>query len=293
MDSSSTYRVIELLKMSTDYLDKKQIDNPRLNSELLLGHVLKMNRVQLYLNFEKPLTGDELDRYRDLLKRRGTHEPIQYILGETEFYSLKLKVNRHTLIPRPETEILVDTAIGQVQKIFDPEKTIEILDVGTGCGNIAIALAKNIERSFVTAIDIHDETLQVAEQNAKFHQVDHKVTFFKQDIFTNNLNLSCKYNMIVSNPPYISQQEFELLPREVRDYEPYISLNGGNDGMNFYRRLATIAKQLLLAQGFIIIEIGASQAKTIKELFSKKSSFRSNEIINDLNGMPRVFLAMT
>ncbi len=291
MNNSSSYKVIEILKMSTDYLATKGIENARLNSELLLGHVLKMNRVQLYLNFEKPLTVPELDLFRAFLKRRANHEPIQYILEETEFYSLKLKLNRHTLIPRPETEILVDTVIDNCKKFEDQEKTIRILDIGTGSGNIAISLAKNLKRAFITAIDIQNEALQIAKINAEYHQVDHKIEFLKRDIFTENLDFSCIFHVIVSNPPYISKHEFEALPKEVKDYEPYIALNGGPDGLTFHRRLAQLSKQFLMSDGIIAIEIETFQSDKVKQLFSETELFRQIEIIKDLNGLPRVLLA--
>jgi release factor glutamine methyltransferase len=291
MSESYNYRVIDILKMSTDYLEKKGIENPRLNVELLLGHVLKLSRVQLYLNFEKPLAPLELDQFREILKRHAGHEPIQYILGEAEFYSLKLKVNRSTLIPRPETEILVDTVIEQYKKNFDQQKTVEILDIGTGSGNIAIALAKNIGRAHITAIDILEEALDIAKQNADFHQVYQKINFIKQDIFTENIDLVCKYHIIVSNPPYISSAEFERLPLEVKNYEPYVALDGGEEGLTFHCRLVELSKKLLLSDGFIAIEIGAFQSDSVYQVFLNSDSFQEIKIINDLNGLPRVWLA--
>lgn len=285
------YRVIDLLKMSTDYLEKKGIESARLNVELLLGHVLKFSRVQLYLNFERPLTTPELDQLRELLKRRANHEPIQYITGETEFFSLKFKVNRHTLIPRPETEILVETVIEQCKKIFAQEEPIEILDIGTGSGNIAIALAKNIERAFITAIDIQNEALLIAKENAAYHQVSEKIKFIEQDIFAEIADLAGKHHIIVSNPPYISREEFENLPKEVKDYEPYIALDGGSEGFAFHNRLAEISTQLLSSDGFIAIEIGAFQANMVHQLFLETELFQHIEVINDLIGLPRVLLA--
>ena len=291
MSESPNYRIIEILKMSTEYLEKKGIENPRLNVELLLGHVLKLSRVQLYLNFEKPLAPSELDQFREFLKRRAGHEPIQYILGEVEFYSLKLKVNRSTLIPRPETEILVDTVIEQYKKNFDQQKTVEILDIGTGSGNIAIALAKNINDAHIAAIDIQKEALDIARQNADFHQVCQKINFIKQDIFAENTELASKYHIIVSNPPYISRAEFEHLPLEVKNYEPYIALDGGEGGLTFHRRLVELSKKLLLPYGFVAIEIGAFQSDNVYQVFFNSDSFQEIEIINDLNGLSRVLLA--
>ena len=291
MSESPNYRVIDILKISTDYLEKKGIENPRLNVELLLGHVLKLSRVQLYLNFEKPLAPSELDQFRDFLKRRAGHEPIQYILGEVEFYSLKLKVNRSTLIPRPETEILVDTVIEQYKKNFDQQKTVEIFDIGTGSGNIAIALAKNINDAHITAIDIQEEALDIARQNADFYQVCQKIDFIKQDIFTDNIDFGCKYHIIVSNPPYISRAEFKYLPLEVKNYEPYIALDGGEQGLTYHRRLLEVSKKLLLPYGFVAIEIGAFQLDNVYKVFLNSDLFQKIEMINDLNSLPRVLLA--
>lgn len=291
MSEPSNYRVIDLLKMSTDYLEKKGIEHPRLNAELLLASVLKFNRVQLYLNFEKPVAHSELDLFRQFLRRRAGHEPLQYILEETEFYSLKLKVNRHTLIPRPETEILVDTVIEQCNKLFDLQKTIQILDIGTGSGNIAIALAKNIEGARITAIDVQNESLQIARQNADYHNVSDKINFIKQDIFSDAATLVGMYRVIVTNPPYISRDEFEQLPSEVKNFEPCLALDGGFEGLDFYRRLTKLAKLLLVPNGFIAIEMSALQADRVYQLFLNTGLFQEVAIIHDLNGLPRVLLA--
>lgn len=287
----SNYRVIDILKISTDYLEKKGIENPRLNVELLLAHVLQMNRVQLYLNFEKPLAADELDQFRHLLKRRAGHEPIQYILGETEFYSLRLKVNKYTLIPRPETEILVDKIIEICNKNFSQQEKISVLDIGTGSGNIAIALAKNVPRLMIWAIDIKEQTLEIAKGNAEFHHVAHQINFIKQDLFMNNWELSRQFDVIVSNPPYISQSEFKKLPKEIKEFEPYTALDGGTDGLVFYHRIAAIAEKLLRTNGFLAVEIGALQANQIKNLYLKNTRFSQVDIICDLNDLPRVLFA--
>jgi len=291
MSNSANYRLIDILKMSTDYLAKKGIENPRLNVELLLGAVLKMDRVQLYLNFEQPLTHSELDQFRELLRRRGNHEPVQYILGETEFYSLKLRVSPATLIPRPETEILVDRAIELCRKYFDATERIEMLDIGTGSGNIAIALAKNIERCFITAIDVQEETLRVARQNAEYHQVADQIEFLKQDIFAENFSLSRRYDVIVSNPPYVSAEEFEQLPREIKDFEPVIALDGGTDGLTFFHRIAAIAASLFRPNGILLVEIGSAQSAGVKQLLEKSDAFSQVEIVEDLNKLPRVVAA--
>jgi release factor glutamine methyltransferase len=292
MSESPNYRVIDILKMSTDYLEKKGIENPRLNVELLLGHVLNLNRVQLYLNFEKPLAPSELDQFRRFLKRRAGHEPIQYIQGETEFYSLKLKVNRSTLIPRPETEILVDKIIETCNKTFSQLDKITILDIGSGCGNIAISLAKNVQNAYILGIDINEETLKIAAENAQIHGVEDRIQFKVADLFDDNffLKLTNKIDIVVSNPPYISQEEFEHLPQEVKNHEPYIALNGGRDGLTFYDRILQISKNILRSDGIIGFEIGYDKGNEIKEI-ALKYGFKDVEIFKDLNEIDRVIIA--
>ena len=287
----SNYRVIDILKMSTDYLEKKGIDNPRLNVELLLGHVLKMKRVQLYLNFEKPLSPSELDQFRLFLKRRANQEPIQYITGETEFYSLKFKVNRYTLIPRPETEILVDKIIETCTKTFSQLDKILVLDIGTGSGNIAISIAKNVQNAFISGIDINAEALKIATHNAQVHNVQDQIQFRLADVFDDNffIKLTNKIDIVVSNPPYISQEEFDALPIEVKHFEPYIALDGGKDGLIFYRRMLQISKEVLKANGIVGLEISYNKGDQISEL-AINYGFRDVEVINDLNGCERVII---
>ncbi len=291
MNATLPYRVLDILKLSAEYLEKKGIDNARLNAELLLGHILKLNRVQLYLNFERPLTPAELDEYRQLLRRRAAHEPIQYILGETEFYSLKFKLNRFTLIPRPETELLVETVIDQCRKRFSDKGKVLMLDIGTGCGNIAIALAKNLPDCQIVAIDIQPEAIKIAEQNAANHEVTDRIQFQQLDIFSDQAKWMTQFHVVVSNPPYIARHEFERLPPEVKNFEPYIALDGGKDGLIFYGRVAELVPQLLAPDGFIAVEIGASQADAVKDLFLKTAAFQSIELICDLNRLPRIILA--
>ncbi|MCI0495785.1 peptide chain release factor N(5)-glutamine methyltransferase [candidate division KSB1 bacterium] len=291
MSNLASYKLIEILQMCTDYLTKKGIENARLNAELLVGHVLNLSRVQLYLNFEKPVTAEELDQIRNLLKRRSNHEPIQYILEATEFYSLKIKLNRHTLIPRPETEILIDTVLDHCKKFATRKETLQILDIGTGSGNIAIALAKNLASSRITAIDIQSEAVKIAEQNAEYHQLRDMISFIQQDIFDNTLSFPEKFDVIVSNPPYVSREEFDNLQDEVKNFEPYIALYGGPDGLVFYHRLTNLAPTHLAQDGFIAVEFGANQSDQIKKIFANSAFFQYIEIITDLNKLPRVLLA--
>jgi len=285
-------KLIDILKLSAEYLQEKNIENPRLNAELLIGYVLNLNRVQLYLNHEKPLAMIELEKIREVLKRRALHEPVQYIVGKTEFYSLKFIVNRHTLIPRPETEILVEKIISECQKNFTGASMVNILDIGTGCGNIAITIAKHVPLSKITAIDVLRETLAVAAENARINNVAEQVNFIKANIFDMNSmqKLPGKFDIIVSNPPYISQESLDKLPAEIRNYEPYIALNGGESGLKFYHHVFHISRNLIHEHGVIGMEIGYDQADQVKRI-ATNYGYTNIEILNDLNDRQRVIIA--
>ena len=285
------YQLIEIINKTTAYLKNKGFEKPRLEAELLVAHVLNLNRVQLYLSFEKLLQRHEIERIRTLLQRRIKHEPLQYILGETEFYSLKFKVNRTALIPRPETEILIETVIDNCNNYSANCKLINILDIGTGCGNIAITLAKNLKHCQVKSIDINSDTIKLAQENAEFHQMTNKIDFICQDIFKKLPDKFQQFDVIVSNPPYISSQMLTELPLEVKNYEPYVALNGGGNGFKFYFRIVEISKKILASNGFVAVEIGAYQGKDVFKIFSETGFFRKIEIIKDLNKRNRVVLA--
>jgi release factor glutamine methyltransferase len=289
---ATNYRLVDIIKMSADYLQQKGLEQPRLDAELLIGHLLQMNRVQLYLNFDRPITAEEQEPLRNLLRRRAMHEPIQYLMGEAEFFSLKFKLNRHCLIPRPETEVLVETAIACCRRLDDSQRTIQILDVGTGCGNIAIALAKHVERAFITAIDIDPEALTQARANAQMHQVQARIGFQQQDILATELKqLPEKLDLVVSNPPYISREEFEKLPPEVKNFEPRLALDGGIDGLQFYFKIAELTRNLLADSGWLVVEIGAGQRESVQMILSDLRIFRKIEVVADLNRLPRVMVA--
>lgn len=286
------YRLVDIIKMSADYLQQKGLEQPRLEAELLIGYLLQMNRVQLYLNFDRPITAAEQQQLRNLLRRRAMHEPIQYLIGEAEFFSLKFNLNRHCLIPRPETEVLVETAIACCRRFDDPQRTIQILDVGTGCGNIAIALAKNVDRAFITAIDIDPEALAQARANAQMHQVQARISFQQQDVLATELmQLPEKLDLVVSNPPYISREEFEKLPPEVKNFEPRYALDGGIDGLQYYYKLAELTRRLLADSGWLVVEIGAGQRESVQMILSDSRIFRKIEVVADLNRLPRVMVA--
>src|ERR1035437_7005118 len=198
--------VLESINLSSEYLKNKGIGSPRINAELLLAHILNCKSLNLYLCFEKPLTEEEIDKYRELLKRRSKFEPLQYIIGKVEFYGIDFKVNPSVLIPRQETEILVETIIGQ----YDKYDTLRILDIGTGSGNIAVSLAKNLDNSFITALDISEDALKIANENAILNSVNDRIEFIKIDVLNEEF-IRNEFDLVVSNPPYISIVEFETL----------------------------------------------------------------------------------
>lgn len=280
------WTLIELLNTTADYLSEKEFEDARLNAELLLGYALGLSRIELYTNFDRPLTADEIKTCRTLLKRRLAHEPIQYIMGETEFFSLPFKVSPESLIPRPETELLVEKVIQHCSTNYIEQDDIQILDVGTGSGCIAIALAKNIESATITAVDISHEALKIAYGNAQAHEVD--IKFKEIDALKPwPAEYLSTFDIVVANPPYIAFSEYERLQPEIKNYEPKISLLGGNDGLDFYRKFANILPTLLKNNAYAFFEIGERQAASVKNIYAD-SGFSGLQVFDDLAGKNRV-----
>jgi release factor glutamine methyltransferase len=255
--------VIDVINRGTDYLKKHNISSPRLNIELLLCNLLNIDRISIYTNFDKPLKEEELAILREGLLRLKNSEPIDYVTGRRIFMDLELEVNPSVLIPRPETEMLITKA----RKIIPKEKKIEILDIGTGSGCIALQLAKEYPEAKVYAIDVMQESLNTAKNNAKKNNIEN-VGFKKTDIL--NEVIDYKFDYIFSNPPYIPTQEYLSLEKNVLEYEPETALNGGVDGLKFYKRFADIFKTILKKDGAFFLEIGAGQKESISQIFSEK-----------------------
>jgi release factor glutamine methyltransferase len=256
--------VLETIQKSTEFLGKKGVESPRLHAELLLAHVLQMPRMKLYLNFERALTTAETDTLRDLIKRRGQREPLQHIVGSTSFCGYEMAVNRHALIPRPETEMLAE--LGWQFLATCNLQPATALDFGTGTGCIAITLAVKCPSARVTALDISPDALTLAKTNAERYQVAARIEFLLGDGFA-ALSVPRQFDLIVSNPPYIASAEIATLDPEVRDFDPRGALDGGADGLDFYRRLAKQAAVFLKSGGKIMVEFGDGQAPAIKSLF--------------------------
>jgi release factor glutamine methyltransferase len=252
--------VLEVIAKSADFLAKRGVESPRLHTELLLAHVLQLPRMKLYLNFERQLTEPELDSLRQLVQRRGQRQPLQHIVGSTSFCGLEIRVNPHVLIPRPETELLAEAG-WQFLTSFDSQPTAA-LDFGTGSGCIAIALASKCPNTRVVAVDISAEALETARLNARENGVADRVVFRLGSAFT-ALNPGEKFDLLISNPPYIPSAEIATLAPEVRDHDPRLALDGGADGLDFYRRLAQEAAQFLQPHGKLMVEFGAGQADAV------------------------------
>ena len=259
-------------------------------TELMLTEVLQCRRVDL-LAEQTSLTPEQEERLQEMKRRRHEGEPIQYIIGHTDFMNTKIFVDERVLIPRPETEILADLAIKYCQQHFS-NRTVHILDIGTGSGNIAIALAKNLASTKVTAIDISQEALTLANYNARLNHVEGRIEFINQDTktFTTLAKTSGqKFDLIISNPPYIPTEKLDQLPKDVQ-YEPLIALDGGPDGLTYYRLIVQNAPLMLNANGYLMLELWDGQDAEVGQLLSQQPSFDQIRFEKDYVGTNRVVI---
>lgn len=256
--------VLEVIQKSAEFLAKKGVESPRLQTELLLAHLLKMPRMQLYLNFERALSAAELDAVRELVKRRGQREPLQHIVGSVSFCGFEIAVNRHVLVPRPETELLAEQGWQFLASIKSPAATA--LDFGTGSGCLAIALAAKCPAARIVALEVSSEALAVAQPNAVRNGVAGRIQFVPGDGFKASPP-GVRFDLIISNPPYIPTADIASLQPEVRNYDPRTALDGGAEGLDFYRLLAAEAAALLKPGGKLMVELGDGQAAATKPIF--------------------------
>ena len=281
-----TNTIRNILKWAIVTLKESGIEFPEINADTLLSYTLSCNRTRLYTNPDDLIDSDAILKYKELINERKKHVPLQYITQRVEFMSLEFVVNEHVLIPRPETEILVETVLSKAHNKQNLNKRITIMDIGTGSGNIAISLAKNLSNAEIYAIDISQDALTTAKVNAQRHNVLNKVHLLHGDLFCACNESVEKGNMdfIVSNPPYVSESEWHSLEPEVRDYEPWKALVGGEDGFYFSRQIIKNAIEWLKPGGYLIIEIGETQANSIKNIIKNKGNYKEIEIIKDLQG---------
>lgn len=275
---SEVWTILATLKWTTSYFAGKGIENGRLDAELLLAEVLKLNRIGLYLNFDRPLHSDELAAFRSLIERRARREPIAYILGRCEFWSLTFKVGPDVLVPRADTETLVEAAL----KVLPIGGTL--LDVGVGSGAIALAIAHQRPDSQVEGLDLSPAALAIASENADLLGLSARVSLRQGDLFALE---GSQYDVIVSNPPYIAVGEKPTLMPEVRDFEPHLALFAGDDGLACYRALIPAAKTQLKISGTLLVEVGAGQAAAVAELFAA-AGYEEICTTCDLAGIERV-----
>ena len=280
------WRLTDILQWSKEYLKEKGVESPQIEAEWLLRHVLKYSRLEIYLNHNQIIDKKERIQFKKILLERASGIPIQYVLGYTEFMGYKIKVSPDTLIPRADTEVIVD----HIFENYDNSKKLKILDLCTGSGCIAIALAMNFPNSTTSAIDISRSALKIALANINFYKLGDRLNLIHQDIIQNQ-NLPGKYDIIISNPPYISGDLYEKLDPLVKDNEPFIALNPGIDELIFYKKIAEIAKIHLTREGKLYVEIGGGyQVSAINKIFIEKG-LKNLEIIKDYIKISRGIIA--
>ena len=280
------WRIVDLIQWSESYFREKSHQNPRLEIEWMLCSLLNCERLDLYMRFDEPLSGSQLSTLRGWVKRRSKNEPLQYITESCEFYGIEFFVDKRVLIPRPETERLIDEAIKSIKHVRSPN----IFDIGTGSGCIAITLAKEIENSNVIGIDKSIMSLQVSKKNSAELNVEN-VTFFEMDIL--NQYPKEKFDLVISNPPYVPKGEISGLMKDVKDFEPEIALTDFDDGLTFYKRISKIIPHILKDDSSCILELGlGNHPEKVLSIF-KESGYSNMEIFDDYNGDKRVLSIKT
>jgi release factor glutamine methyltransferase len=316
--------VLEAIQKSTEFLAKKGVESPRLQTELLLAHLLQIPRMKLYLNFQRALSPQETDALRELVRRRGRREPLQHLTGSTSFCGLEIAVNRHALVPRPETELLAEAgwkflqgragsprpaAASRSARETSPYRDLlYALELGTGTGCIAIALAVRCRNVTVLATDVSAEALALARENAARNNITERIELFESDGFASleNAGLASRrspsqrsetgkmpvldFDLIISNPPYIPSAEIDSLQPEVRDFDPRLALDGGRDGLDFYRMFSTQAKPLLKPGGRLMLEFGDGQAEAIRQIFETEK-WIVEAVLEDYSHRARILIA--
>ena len=281
------WSVVDLLKTTTAFFTDRKIDEARLSAELLLSHVLGMERMQLYLNHDRPVSARELEAFRDCTRQRIKGRPVQYIAGEAFFYGYRFSVDERVLIPRPETELVLEHGMERLAASSLPSKTApSILDIGTGSGCIAVTLAHRLSAASLTAVDISKDALSVAGRNAETHGVGDRIRFLQADALDSSFvdAVGGAFDMVISNPPYIPDSEWSTLQDEVRLYEPRLALVA-HEGFEYYRSIVAMAPELVRKGGVLCFELHADGAEGVRNMLG--SGFSRIQVVKDYGGLDR------
>ncbi|MDO9211369.1 MAG: peptide chain release factor N(5)-glutamine methyltransferase [Deltaproteobacteria bacterium] len=285
-----TWTILKLIRWTDERFKKEGLTSPRLDAEVLLAESLGMDRVGLYTHFDQPLQPRELTRFKKRIQRRLAREPLAYIVGKREFWSLTFKVTADVLIPRPETEVLVAEALQVLVDAKRPTRSWRILEIGTGSGAVSIALAKELPLASLVATDLSGKALAIARENALGNGVQERIQFLQGDLFA-PLEEGSQFELILSNPPYVPRSHFASLAPEVRDFEPRVALDGGKDGLAFFRRALPRVGEFLQPEGWFLAEIGAGQDPEVRKIAAENPDLDAFDFIPDLAGIKRVFKA--
>ena len=281
---NEVWTIGSIIKWTEQYFQDKGVDSPRLDAEVLLSHVLQKERIYLYIHFDEPLEAAELAAFREMVKKRVQRIPVAYIVGAREFMGLRFAVSPAVLIPRPDTEILVEAVIERLKD----KSQIKFVDIGTGSGAIVLSLLHYLPLACAVAVDISQDALAVATENAETLLVKDRVDFYQGDLY--EPLAAEKFDAIVSNPPYIPNADIAELEPEVKEFEPYGALAGGLDGLDFYRRLIADGSDRLKDGGFMAFEVGINQAQAVAALAESMPIFEKVEILKDYAGIERVVI---
>ncbi len=283
-------RLSEALRQAAQMLARAGVGNAALDAEVLLGHALGLGRAQLIVMADAPLGANQLSRFESLLARRREREPVAYIVGQQEFWSLDFHVTRDVLVPRPDTERLIEGAL-LLAAPARTERPLRVLDIGTGSGAIAVSLASELAAAEIVATDFSPAALAIAEKNAGRHGVAKRITFRCGDLFAALGQWAVPFDLIVANPPYIRRDAIASLEPEVSRWEPRAALDGGTDGLDFYRRIAAEAGRFLAPTGALALEIGADMGRQVRALFNQAGCYRGVTVYQDYAGRDRVVTA--
>lgn len=287
---NETWTTRSLLRWMTEHFEAKRVDSPRVTAEMLLAHVLECERMKLYMEVDRLASEDERNRLRELVARAARHEPVQYLLGEGQFFGRVFAVNPSTMIPRPSTETILEHLLQSIRGEGEKEPLL-IADIGTGTGCIAISLAAQLSQARLIATEVSPEALELAASNAERHKVANRIEFRPGSLLEPIADMTGAFDAICSNPPYIPDHEWESIVPNVKDHEPASALRGGTDGMDFIRSLIAGAGALLKPGGRLYLEIATCNRDAVIKLAQQAGNYEDIEVIRDHEGLDRVLSA--